>query len=61
MGGGTGNQLVKLIEDKAIFLGLTWLSLKVIHSNERAKRLYYKLGYQPNGQDSRFLYMKKCL
>ena len=60
-GGGIGRSLVSLIEDKALDLGLTKVRLKVLHDNTRAIFLYIKCKYKQIDQDSKYLYMEKCL
>lgn len=49
VGNGVGRNLLQNLEMWAVESGFHRLELTVMEHNERAKRLYQKLGFQPEG------------
>lgn len=60
-GKGIGTELLKAAENHAMRLGIPAILLHVEKKNEKAKRLYERLGYSPFRDDGNRLLMKKDL
>lgn len=58
---GFGTQILKLMENKAIELGLKSIWLQVLLQNPAAIRLYEKNGYEVELTDATFQHMRKKL
>lgn len=59
--GGSGTQMMILIEEKAKTLGIKKLTLRVLKNNERAIALYEKMSYKVASIDSVYMNMIKEL
>jgi RimJ/RimL family protein N-acetyltransferase len=60
-GRGLGRQLLTLVENEAIFLGLEKLALRVARFNVRAIGLYRNNGYVETGANDEVIFMEKDL
>lgn len=60
-GRGLGATMVRLMMDEARARDLTSLYLRVGHSNERARRLYHKLGFELTSVSDDLCWMKTSL
>lgn len=58
-GKGIGTEAMRLIEDEAKKRNLCTIYLRVLVENERAVKLYKKLGYKVIEEKESFLYMRK--
>lgn len=60
-GKGIGKEMMRFIEMQASRLPVSSLYLKVLHSNERAIRLYEKAGFQATSSTDAYVHMSKAL
>ena len=60
-GRGIGRRMMELVEAEARKSGLDRLKLTVIQENERARRLYERMGYAVDASDGRYCQMSKRL
>jgi len=60
-GKGIGKYMVEKLEMKAMDLNLRKIYLKVLITNERAIKLYNRMGYVVVASDEKELFMEKCL